>query len=1078
LKAITKKVLKKDSSFNDYYQAGSFERNRVLAQEGAKLWSRLSLEEQQKYTTTSMKDFEQRVREWKKSNNNNTNSINWLHHYTTNDSATEVVIEQTRVDDETDDCDFLPPIIKQPVSVIPSIKSSSSTHPQRDGGANSILLDLLQDVRFHPIPMLVGDQQRYATFFHTKNIDNANVSLVDDAKLSIPSFEVQGPISTCVGDKCLGCVRGWCHFCPILKKQFPAVERRSKLQPPLSSLVATRIGLIGGKDCTTVVAEISDKKHTSDEGDVLDYPNYRDDEVLQFITHCLDLKISAQTNQQENEYKRKNCIGEMLEMPKLEQPNNKKSVEINTAIIVGKQQSSSFSVDGCASSSSAPSRYFKCKCGTLSEYEEGCVSCRRSLLVNAVAFDQSQGQQQGAGSLDEFKLCKLQTLMIPRLINDPTNFEKQREGDKAIAAVLSGSGWKPNAIMPHRRLPSNHHYRASSPSHNIHLSSSRGLHDGELLMNCFSSTASVDGDIHDRDICTPCRQPAHLRPNASPGNKSATAPGSPPRRLRSRNAIKIKVEDKIANRQAILQKHKDEENDVQRKCLIVALCGIFLGLVRRDPQRLFAEPVPESVAEYHKIVKSPMDFRSIRSKILSNQYSFGTFIADVRLLCSNALAFNPPQSIYATTAQRILGDLESMQQRASDWMSAIKNTLTNSFHSADLDDNNDPFTELRQTWPGAVELMEEVEWYRAQVRSDFLRTRENESAYYGSLAIQRAAAAAATAASFSEGMSAFFNPCIVRSASEDEQLRRIINMRVAQFSESMRFLDEPSWREDALVKLLRKVQSRRVENIASKTGCARCDGVGIEEKAKLIMAVEAKTKGSGTTDLMKPRIDASRITQSTAVASLSATSNVNSRVVEAVISAEEFSAMARNKLVSVRGSHIHGWGLFAEQPVVAGEVVAEYVGEYVSNAVADSREKKYQELRIQDYQFRVGANLVIDATMKGGCGRYINHCCDPNCIAQIIDGDYPQQHLKRVMVIATRDVKALEEITYDYQFPLENNLDARIPCNCGAVRCRGFMNWDLPEKGITTTEVREKNGKRGDVGKVNSFRRDAKLRNA
>jgi len=218
--------------------------------------------------------------------------------------------------------------------------------------------------------------------------------------------------------------------------------------------------------------------------------------------------------------------------------------------------------------------------------------------------------------------------------------------------------------------------------------------------------------------------------------------------------------------------------------------------------------------------------------------------------------------------------------------------------------------------------------------------------------------------------------------------------------------------------------------------------------------------------------------------------------------------MARNKLVSVRGSHIHGWGLFAEQPVVAGEVVAEYVGEYVSNAVADSRERKYQELRIQDYQFRVEANLVIDATMKGGCGRYINHCCDPNCIAQIIDGDYPQQHLKRVsellcpckvccnfsllilivlylcyligkvLVIARRDVKALEEITYDYQFPLENNLDARIPCNCGAVLCRGFMNWDLPEKGINTTEVHQKDSKRGDVGKVNSFRRDEKLRNA
>ena len=54
------------------------------------------------------------------------------------------------------------------------------------------------------------------------------------------------------------------------------------------------------------------------------------------------------------------------------------------------------------------------------------------------------------------------------------------------------------------------------------------------------------------------------------------------------------------------------------------------------------------------------------------------------------------------------------------------------------------------------------------------------------------------------------------------------------------------------------------------------------------------------------------------------------------------------------------------------------------------------------------------------------------------------------MVIARRDIEALEEITYDYQFPLDHDLGARIPCNCGAKSCRGFMNWDLPEKGLNT----------------------------
>eukprot|EP00540_Astrosyne_radiata_P003272 CAMPEP_0116838556 /NCGR_PEP_ID=MMETSP0418-20121206/9280_1 /TAXON_ID=1158023 /ORGANISM="Astrosyne radiata, Strain 13vi08-1A" /LENGTH=112 /DNA_ID=CAMNT_0004468575 /DNA_START=18 /DNA_END=356 /DNA_ORIENTATION=- len=91
--------------------------------------------------------------------------------------------------------------------------------------------------------------------------------------------------------------------------------------------------------------------------------------------------------------------------------------------------------------------------------------------------------------------------------------------------------------------------------------------------------------------------------------------------------------------------------------------------------------------------------------------------------------------------------------------------------------------------------------------------------------------------------------------------------------------------------------------------------------------------------------------------------------------------------------------------------------------------------------------------MKGGHARYINHNCNPNCIAKYVDGN-PSKYLKRVMIIAQRDIAAREEITYDYQFPLELDLEARIPCNCGSLLCRGFMNWDLPEKGSKNRVVR------------------------
>jgi histone-lysine N-methyltransferase SETD1 len=167
-----------------------------------------------------------------------------------------------------------------------------------------------------------------------------------------------------------------------------------------------------------------------------------------------------------------------------------------------------------------------------------------------------------------------------------------------------------------------------------------------------------------------------------------------------------------------------------------------------------------------------------------------------------------------------------------------------------------------------------------------------------------------------------------------------------------------------------------------------------------------------------------------------------------------------NACTSVRGSKIHGWGLFAEQRFKKGDFVAEYVGEYVTNSVADAREAAYQARRIQDYQFRVDEKLVIDATLNGGNGRYINHNCNPNCISKIILGESEggESQRRRVLFVALRDIEINEEITYDYQFPLEMNLKNRIPCNCQSDDCRGFMNWDIPEKGSNRALLIQKRG--------------------
>ncbi|KAJ3194687.1 U3 snoRNP protein [Irineochytrium annulatum] len=142
----------------------------------------------------------------------------------------------------------------------------------------------------------------------------------------------------------------------------------------------------------------------------------------------------------------------------------------------------------------------------------------------------------------------------------------------------------------------------------------------------------------------------------------------------------------------------------------------------------------------------------------------------------------------------------------------------------------------------------------------------------------------------------------------------------------------------------------------------------------------------------------------------------------------------RKKRLRFGKSPIHDWGLFAMESIAAEDIVIEYIGEIIRQQVADQREKMYEKSGIgSSYLFRIDVDTIIDATKKGNLARFINHCCDPNCNAKIITVD----GLKKIVIYANRDISEGEEITYDYKFPLE---DIKIPCHCGAEKCRGFLN--------------------------------------
>ncbi|KAF8900661.1 hypothetical protein CPB85DRAFT_1228297 [Mucidula mucida] len=143
----------------------------------------------------------------------------------------------------------------------------------------------------------------------------------------------------------------------------------------------------------------------------------------------------------------------------------------------------------------------------------------------------------------------------------------------------------------------------------------------------------------------------------------------------------------------------------------------------------------------------------------------------------------------------------------------------------------------------------------------------------------------------------------------------------------------------------------------------------------------------------------------------------------------------RKKHLRFARSPIHSWGLYALERISKGEMVIEYVGQVVRAQVAERRERAYERQGIgSSYLFRIDEEEVVDATKSGNLGRLINHSCDPNCNAKII----PVNGVKKIVIYAKVDIELGDEITYDYHFPIEQ--DNKIPCLCGAVRCRGYLN--------------------------------------
>lgn len=118
-----------------------------------------------------------------------------------------------------------------------------------------------------------------------------------------------------------------------------------------------------------------------------------------------------------------------------------------------------------------------------------------------------------------------------------------------------------------------------------------------------------------------------------------------------------------------------------------------------------------------------------------------------------------------------------------------------------------------------------------------------------------------------------------------------------------------------------------------------------------------------------------------------------------------------------RRSKLHGWGVFALEPINKNKRIIDYAGELITNRQSERREDRYLR-RGCIWVFRVNRYWSRDAAVGGNLARFINHSCTPNCYVTVID--------KTIWICAARSIRAGEELSYDYN----TEGDKTIPCRC------------------------------------------------
>lgn len=134
-----------------------------------------------------------------------------------------------------------------------------------------------------------------------------------------------------------------------------------------------------------------------------------------------------------------------------------------------------------------------------------------------------------------------------------------------------------------------------------------------------------------------------------------------------------------------------------------------------------------------------------------------------------------------------------------------------------------------------------------------------------------------------------------------------------------------------------------------------------------------------------------------------------------------------NELIYIKETPPKGFGVFAACDILKDDVITEFKGPFVKIENMDGIPQE-----VWDHLLNVGVDEYIIVRDPGA---RINHSCEPNAGIS-----------RNVFLVAMRNIKKDEEITFDYSTTTVDNW--KLECKCGAPSCRKIIGnfKDLPDE--------------------------------